>query len=280
MDTAKTIINIIPAPLQVDSTRATRSSYLPRALKNPYTHHFILGQLCRSFARLLAKAACSEIKLLQIYTHAKTKEFYNAIPETHPIPNSGRLITSVLLPTIIDFEKHHKRAMKALLKIQRMIHKNAATKYLRQLYYKCKSKAHTIVFSAGYNNTGTHSMDITAIQHPLHEIVVDQSSILEGLAFSQRKLNAQSVPAHLASSPPYQEHTGEVTSTQRPPLLDPIIIAKCGTEVSLASHLTIELFDTCLKSLKINKAAGVDMWPNELLKHIPIEHRSMLFAIY
>jgi hypothetical protein len=123
-------------------------------------------------------------------------------------------------------------------------------------------------------------MAISAIQHPFAGIVVDQPRILEGLDFSQRKLNAQSVPAHLASEPPYQQTAGEAHPTAEPTLPDPITIARRGSETSLASHLTIGLFETCLKRLKNNKAAGSDMWPNELLKHLPGAYRSMLFAFF
>jgi hypothetical protein len=105
-------------------------------------------------------------------------------------------------------------------------------------------------------------MAISAIQHPFAGIAVDQPRILEGIDFSQRTLNAQSVLAHLAYEPPYQQTAGEAHPTAEPALPDPITIARRGFKTSLASHLTIGLFETCLKRLKNNKAAGSDMWPN------------------
>ena len=45
---------------------------------------------------------------------------------------------------------------------------------------------------------------MSAIQHPLLGIATDAKCIIEGIDFSQRLLNAQSVPSHLACTPSIQ----------------------------------------------------------------------------
>lgn len=251
LEIAKAVFNITHDSNQNDTPLQHRSSYLPRALKKPYEHHFKQRQHCRALLRILGKATCIPARILipELNAHPKVIEFYEALPDAPPIPTSAVLITSELIPKIIALDKHHRRSMKAQLTIQRTKQKKREAQHFRRLLYTCKSKAHKIVFGSGSNNTGTQSMEIAAIQHPFAGIVVDQSRILEGLDFSQRKLNAQSVPAHLASAPPYQQTTGEAHPTTRQPLPDPITIARRGSATTLAPHLTIELFETCLKRL-------------------------------
>ena len=184
------------------------------------------------------------------------------------------------MPTVLANFIEHKRGMNTTLQMQHSKHARKEARHLQSLLRSSKAKGHKHVFNAGSQAADTGTRFMSAIQHPIQGIVTDAKRILEGVDFSQRLLNAQSVPSHLACTPPFQARAPRQTLRAEPPLPDPIKIARRGTETSLASHLNRFTFDMCLRRAKNNKSAGPDMWPNELLKHLPESHLNMLFAFF
>ncbi len=62
--------------------------------------------------------------------------------------------------------------------------------------------------------------------------------------------------------------------------MDEFELLRRGKESSLAHRLTRSVFDARLRMAANNKAAGSDMFTNELLKHLPNSHKDMLFSFY
>jgi len=86
------------------------------------------------------------------------------------------------------------------------------------------------------------------------------------------------------AAPVVAPHTAEDFPWQRPlggePPVDEFELLRRGKESSLAHRLTRSVFDARLRMAANNKAAGSDMFTNELLKHLPNSHKDMLFSFY
>lgn len=116
---------------------------------------------------------------------------------------------------------------------------------------------------------------ISALQHPSRGVVTDTPGMVQSLDFQFRVQQTPNVEAHLAGTPPW-----ELPATGATGVPDPFRVSSRGSATSLASYLTRDAFDASLRSAGNNKATGVDMIPNELLKHMPVSYRDMVFSFF
>ena len=150
------------------------------------------------------------------------------------------------MPTVFADFIEHKRGMNTTLQMQHSKHAGKEARHLQSLLRSSRDKGHKYVFNAGSQMADTGTRFMSAIQHPLLGIVTDAKRILEGVDFSQRLLNAQFVPSHVACTPAFQARAPRQALRAEPPLPDPIKIARHGTETSLASHS----MENCLPTLQ------------------------------
>jgi hypothetical protein len=281
MATATQVFGLTKARPPHPTQEHTRKTFLPRALGKIFKHHNALRGLCYAYHQLIIrKIHSNEMSLDQLREHPKAIAFHLMFPKIAKVPNTAALLKSKLLKAVLAQLSTEKRAMAECQTKHHTNHFNKRARYLRHLLYTNPSKGHKIVFGTG---TTTH---VTAINHPLHGVVSTKEHVLEGVDYSQRLLYAQAMPAHLATTPPYNDNTPNThetamaLDTNNDPLPDPFKIDKRGSEASLFHHLSRPTFDDCLHNSKNGKATGPDMLPNELLKHMPEQHLSMLYAFF
>ena len=226
-DTAKTyLVSFTP---RRNPCSQHRKVYLPTALKIPYTHHLTNMQLSNAVFRLLVKSTQGKLSIEELLSRGKITHYYAAFPNSISVPSSTALIESDLMPTVLANVIEHKRGMNTTLQMQHSKHARKEARHLQILLRSSKAKRHKRVFNAGSQTTDTGTIFMSAIQQPLLGIVTDAKRILEGVDFSQRLLNTQSVPSHLACTPPFQARAPRQTLRAEPPLPDPIKIARRGT---------------------------------------------------
>ena len=186
-------------------------------------------QLSNAVFRLLVKSTQGKLSIEELLSRGKITHYYAAFPNSISVPSSTALIESDLMPTVLANVIEHKRGMNTTLQMQHSKHARKEARHLQILLRSSKAKRHKRVFNAGSQTTDTGTIFMSAIQQPLLGIVTDAKRILEGVDFSQRLLNTQSVPSHLACTPPFQARAPRQTLRAEPPLPDPIKIARRGT---------------------------------------------------
>ncbi len=135
-------------------------------------------------------------------------------------------------------------------------------------------KANQMVLRKTGGNTGQASGTIAAAKHPLYGTITNPDQVKQTVWHYNAKLAAPVVAPHTAEDFPWQRPPGG-----EPPV-DEFELLSRGKESSLAHRLTRSVFDARLRMAANNKAAGSDMFTNDLLKHLPDSHKDMLFSFY
>ena len=265
-----------------------RTCFLPRTLGRQRNHHLKLLRLCRTVYKQVHAYSEGRVNHDQLLANDKVTDFALNAEMSGPIgdmifslsdPQWPRLAQTHVLPRIKNLMKMHKINMKAVSSTHGRRIAQKQRKQLQTLYYHSRKQAHKVVFGASRDNTGVMKGGVCAVQHPVTGVVTDPGQVRQAVDWHHRQQLSPAVPALLAEHPPWRPSPGSTAHPGAPPP-DPFHLEKRGSSTSLASRLTRHLFDNSLRSLGNNKAAGADMLPNELLKHLPEPHLNMLYWFF
>ena len=135
-------------------------------------------------------------------------------------------------------------------------------------------QANQMVIQKTGGNTGQASGTVAAAKHPVYRTITNLDQVKQAVWHYNAKLAAPVVAPHTAEDFPWQRPPGG-----EPPV-DEFELLSRGKESSLAHRLTRSVFDARLRMAANGKAAGSDIFTNELLKHLPDSHKDMLFSFY